>query len=67
MSDDTNEQEIREYAYKLWQDAGSPEGKETEFWHLAKAALDRNAEAADADVDAAGEESFPASDATNHM
>jgi hypothetical protein len=65
MSDDTEENEIRECAYRLWQEAGSPEGQETEFWQRAKELItERNAHA---DVDAASEESFPASDAVNHM
>jgi len=65
MSDDTNEQEIREYAYRLWQEAGSPDGQETEFWHKAKHLIaERDAHP---DVDAASEESFPASDPVNHM
>jgi hypothetical protein len=65
MSDDTNEAEIRECAYRLWQEAGSPEGQETEFWHQAKALIaERHG---NADIDSASEESFPASDAVNHM
>jgi hypothetical protein len=65
MSDDMEEHEIREFAYRLWQEAGSPEGQETEFWQKAKELMaERNAHA---DVDAASEQSFPASDAVNHM
>jgi hypothetical protein len=65
MSDDINEQEIREYAYRLWQEAGSPEGQETEFWQQAKDLIAERY--GNADVDAASEESFPASDPVNHM
>ncbi len=65
MSDDTEENEIRECAYTLWQEAGSPEGQETEFWGRAKELIaKRNAHEA---VDAASEDSFPASDPVNHM
>jgi hypothetical protein len=65
MSDDMNEEEIREYAYALWQEAGSPEGQESEFWYRAKELIARRN--GDEDVDAASEESFPASDPVNHM
>jgi hypothetical protein len=36
---DLSEQHIREHAYKLWQEAGSPEGGHEEFWHKAAAEL----------------------------
>ena len=65
MSKELSEQEIRECAYSLWQDAGAPEGQEDEFWDKAKAILTK--ENAHASVDAAIEESFPASDAVNRM
>jgi len=29
---------IRERAFQLWQEAGCPEGRAEEFWHLAQAA-----------------------------
>ncbi len=65
MSEDTEENEIRECAYALWQEAGSPEGLETEFWQKAKELIaKRNAHA---DVDAASKASFPASDPVNQM
>lgn len=65
MTESTQEQEIRECAYALWEEAGAPEGQETEFWHKAKEMIaKRNG---NADVDAASEESFPASDAVNRM
>ncbi len=65
MSDTSEEQEIRECAYALWQEAGSPEGEETTFWLKAEEIIAERK--AHADVDAAGEESFPASDPVNHM
>lgn len=30
------EQKIRERAYSLWVEAGSPEGRQDEFWHRAR-------------------------------
>lgn len=35
MSDD-REQRIRERAHALWEEAGSPQGREHEFWHRAE-------------------------------
>ena len=32
-----HEHSIRERAFFLWQEAGSPEGREEEFWHQARA------------------------------
>lgn len=40
------EAEIRDRAYALWQEEGSPEGREQEFWHRAEREL---AEQADVD------------------
>lgn len=37
------EQEIREHAHRLWEQAGKPEGREDEFWHAAEQEL-RNAD-----------------------
>lgn len=37
-TDEVTEQRIRERAFQLWQDAGCPEGRADEFWHLAKEA-----------------------------
>ena len=65
MSDELSNEEIREYAYKLWQDAGSPEGHAEEFWVKARELLAK--QHGDAHIDAASEQSFPASDAINHM
>ena len=33
------EQRIRERAYKIWEDAGRPEGRQLEHWELAKLAI----------------------------
>jgi hypothetical protein len=30
------EQQIRDYAHLLWERAGKPEGRDTEFWHAAE-------------------------------
>jgi hypothetical protein len=58
-----NEDMIRNEAYNLWQQAGSPAGREQEFWHQAREKLtDRLT-----DLDKAGEDSFPASDPVNNM
>jgi hypothetical protein len=63
------EQAIRERAYALWQAAGSPEGREDEFWHQAREELGREPGKVSAvrseNVDLASEESFPASDPAN--
>ena len=34
------EQKCRERAYALWEAAGAPEGRETEFWFKARDELD---------------------------
>jgi hypothetical protein len=34
-NDDLLEHHIRERAFQLWQNAGCPDGKSDEFWHLA--------------------------------
>lgn len=49
---DDRERKIRERAYELWQQAGSPEGQHEEFWRQAEAEEHGNADA----------DSFPASD-----
>ncbi|MHB1303070.1 MAG: DUF2934 domain-containing protein [Acidiphilium sp.] len=54
MQDD--EQEVRDLAYRLWEEAGKPEGRHDEFWHKAR---ERLAEQSTAD-------SFPASDPPSH-
>jgi len=51
MPDDLTEREerIRAEAHRLWQEAGSPEGRHEEFWHAAEAVI-RQREAAQPDV-----------------
>jgi hypothetical protein len=34
------EEQIRNYAYQLWEKAGRPEGRDQEFWEAAKSELD---------------------------
>ena len=34
------EQQIRERAHRLWEEAGCPEGRDNEFWERAERALD---------------------------
>ena len=38
----TKQDEIRDRAYALWVDAGSPDGRQDEFWHQAEAELAEN-------------------------
>ena len=38
----TKQDEIRDRAYALWVDAGSPDGRQDEFWHQAEAELAAN-------------------------
>jgi len=57
MSDELSDQEIREYAYKLWQEAGSPEGHAEDFWVKAKELLRK--QNGDIDIDAASKQSLP--------
>ena len=33
------EQDIRERAHRLWEQAGRPEGRDDEFWHAAEQEL----------------------------
>ncbi|MBS7811166.1 DUF2934 domain-containing protein [Roseococcus pinisoli] len=58
---DIVEQRIRETAFKLWQQAGSPEGQDEIFWHRAKE--DIAAQEAKLDNELRG--TFPASDASS--
>ncbi|MDB5413176.1 MAG: hypothetical protein JWR10_1511 [Rubritepida sp.] len=60
MSDDYSilQQRIREKAHMLWEEAGSPEGKDMTFWLAAKVEIDREEAKHDKEVDG----SFPASD-----
>ena len=43
---DPTEQEIRECAHRLWEQAGKPEGREHEFWQAAEQEL-RNEDKSD--------------------
>jgi hypothetical protein len=38
----TKQDDIRDRAYALWVDAGSPDGRQDEFWHQAEAELAEN-------------------------
>jgi hypothetical protein len=38
--DQSREERIRERAYRLWQDDGSPEGRADEYWGRAEAQID---------------------------
>jgi hypothetical protein len=38
-----HENDIRDRAYALWQEQGSPEGREEEFWHRAERELSEEA------------------------
>ncbi len=61
------EEKQRELAYKLWEKAGRPEGRQDEFWQEAEQTLadDKRSVPKD-DLDTAGEDSFPASDPVNY-
>ncbi len=52
------QQRIRDEAYRLWEEAGRPEGEADSFWHAAKVAVDQ----AEAKLDKEVSQSFPASD-----
>ncbi len=39
-----NEEAIRDRAYALWVEAGSPEGDDQRFWHEAERQLSREGE-----------------------
>lgn len=52
------EQRIREKAFRLWEEAGRPEGQEEHFWFQAEAAIREE----EAKLDKAIADSFPASD-----
>lgn len=60
MSDESMllEQRIREVAYRLWEEAGSPQGMEQDFWFQAEAEIRRE----EAKLDKEIADSFPASD-----
>lgn len=44
-----SDDQIREYAHRLWEQAGQPDGKSDAFWHQAKSELQGNLP--DPDVD----------------
>jgi Protein of unknown function (DUF2934) len=61
------EEKQRELAYELWEKAGRPPGRQDEFWQLAAEQLAQDKrKVPNDDLDAAGEDSFPASDPVNH-
>ena len=35
-----HEQQIRQRAHRLWEEAGCPEGRDEEFWERAERAID---------------------------
>jgi len=41
------EDRVRNEAYRLWEEAGRPHGREAEFWHQACALVEREAAAAE--------------------
>jgi len=45
------EKVVRELAYKLWEQAGRPEGRRDEFWFAARYELERREETGEARVD----------------
>jgi len=57
------EHRIRERAFELWQEAGCPEGRAEEFWHLARE-KETGAQASDI-AEAAGGHYPPTSDSQN--
>ena len=62
--DSDREQRIRERAYHLWREAGSPEGRDEEFWHQARE-IEEKGNLSRIDAEEGGvntEDSFPASD-----
>lgn len=64
------EDKLRELAYKLWEEAGRPSGRQEEFWQQAEERLAQEKQekrhVPNDDLDAAGKDSFPASDPVNH-
>ena len=60
MSDEYSlmQQRLRETAYRLWEEAGSPEGEDERLWFQAKLLIERE----EASLDRELAESFPASD-----
>jgi hypothetical protein len=54
----SHEDRVRDLAYQLWQDAGSPEGQADHFWHLAEQGVAGD----EAGYDKTLADTFPASD-----
>lgn len=46
-----SEDQVREYAHKLWDQQGRPEGRADEFWHQAKAELESDEPGNEPDTD----------------
>jgi len=42
------EEQVRNYARQLWEKAGRPEGRDTEFWHATEVKLNAESESPDA-------------------
>ena len=63
-SGNDDEAQRRERAYALWEQAGRPEGRDTEFWELA--GQEEGETSPDERVDVAMEDTFPASDPPSH-
>ena len=59
---DPTEEEIRELAYRLWEEDGCPEGQALEHWARARRHLRKRPDEPGASVDEQIEDSFPASD-----
>lgn len=53
-----HEDRVREMAYVLWQEAGSPNGRDAHFWHLAEQGVQTD----EREYDKTLADSFPASD-----
>jgi hypothetical protein len=59
---DLAQDRLRDKAYELWEDAGSPDGHAEHFWHMAE----REVKAEEKDYDKALMDTFPASDPPAH-
>jgi Protein of unknown function (DUF2934) len=53
------EQQIRDYAYQLWEKAGRPEGKDTVFFHAAEVELNAESGSPDAPNDQPNKTTVP--------
>ncbi len=47
-----SEEQIRNYAHRLWEKAGRPDGRDMEFWHAAEVQLNAESESPDAPTEA---------------